>query len=182
MLTSPFGLGLGGLANGTLMTVGNNALLFILTTDTTRKEIPLHFHSWSPPSRLTLHASPDRILLQPLLSRNKRPVQHSPLVRPGHVPVHGQVLVQEGQQLQTARGVAPVAHEVHDDGEEPLQDDAGLLHAAVGVVGEALGEGAAGFGVGEDGVAFGAEGEGEEFGACGSCMSVVWGFGEEGAG
>ena len=135
------------------MTAGNNALLFNDGCNWERNS--LHLRSWTP-----LHASgfTRSIPLQPLLSRNKRPVQHSPLVRPGHVPVHGQVLVQEGQQLQTARGVAPVAHEVHDDGEEPLQDDAGVLHAAVGVVGEALGEGAAGFGVGEDGVAFGAEG------------------------
>ena len=84
-------------------------------------------------------------------------------MRSGYVPVHGQVLVQEGQQLQASGGVAPIAHEIHDDGEEPLQDDAGVLHSAVRVVGEAFGEGAAGFGVGEDGVAFGAEGEGEEF-------------------
>lgn len=88
-------------------------------------------------------------------------------MRPRHVPIHGQILVQERQQLQTARRVAPVPHEVHDDGEETLQDHARVLHAAVGVVGEALGEGPARFGVGEDGVAFGAEGEGEEFGALG---------------
>ena len=88
-------------------------------------------------------------------------------MRPRHIPVHRQVLVQKRQQLQAPGRVAPVAHEVHDDGEETLQDDAGVLHAAVGVGGEAGGEGAAGFGVGEDGVADGAEGEGEEFGACG---------------
>ena len=86
-------------------------------------------------------------------------------MRPRHVPVHGQVRVQEGQQLRAPGRVAPVAHQVHDDGEEALQDHAGGLHAAVRVRGEAMGEGAAGFGVGEDGVAFGAEGEGEEFGA-----------------
>ena len=86
---------------------------------------------------------------------------------PRHVPVHGQVLIQKGQQLRTPGRVAPVTHQVHDDGEKALQNDAGVLHAPVSIGGEAMGEGAAGFGVGEDGVAFGAEGEGEEFGAWG---------------
>ena len=86
-------------------------------------------------------------------------------MRPRHVPVHRQVLVQKRQQLQASGRVPPIAHQVHDDGEESLEDDAGVLHSAVRVVGEPLREGSAGFRVGEDGVAFGAEGEGEEFGA-----------------
>ena len=82
-----------------------------------------------------------------------------------HVPVHGQVLVKERQQLQASGRVPPVTHEVHDNGKESLEDDAGVLHSAICVVGESPGESTAGFGVGEDGVAFGAEGEREEFGA-----------------
>ena len=86
-------------------------------------------------------------------------------MRPRHVSIHRQVLVQERQQLQASGRVPPVTHQVHDNGKEPLQDHAGFLHPAVGVIGESLGEGTAGFGVGEDGVAFGAEGEREKFGA-----------------
>ena len=86
-------------------------------------------------------------------------------MRPRHVPIHRQILVQERQQLQTARRVPPIAHQVHDDGEESLQDHACVLHAPVRVRGEAVRECAACFCVGDDGVAFGAEGEGEEFGA-----------------
>lgn len=63
-------------------------------------------------------------------------------------------------------------HEIHDDAEEAHQDDAGVLHAAVGVRGELFGEGAAGFRVGEDGVAFGAQGESEV-----ECACVISGFG-----
>lgn len=84
----------------------------------------------------------------------------------GHIPIRRQIRIQKGQQLQTAGGIAPVAHEIHDDGEHALEHDAGAFHAAVGVVGEAAREGSAGFGVGEDCVALGAEGEREEFGAC----------------
>ena len=73
---------------------------------------------------------------------------------PRHISIRGQISVQKRQQLQTAGGIAPVAHQVHDDGEHALEHDAGAFHAAVGVVGEAAREGPAGFGVGEDGVAF----------------------------
>ena len=85
---------------------------------------------------------------------------------PRHIAIRRQIGVQKGQQLQAAGGIAPVAHEIHDDGEHTLEHDAGILHAAVGVVGEAAREGPAGFGVGEDRITLGAEGEGEKFGAC----------------
>ena len=86
-------------------------------------------------------------------------------MRPRHIPIHRQIPVQKRQQLRAARRVPPIAHQVHDDGEEALQDHACVFHAAVRVRGEAAGECPARFGVGDDGVAFGAEGEGEEFGA-----------------
>ena len=72
--------------------------------------------------------------------------------------------------------MTPIAHQIGDDSEDALQDDAGGLHAAVGVGGEFGGESAAGIGVGEDGVTFAAEGEGEEFGACGFLIGrlAVW--------
>lgn len=88
-------------------------------------------------------------------------------MRPRHKPIRRQKPIDKRQQRRAAGGVPPIAHQIHDDGEETLEHDAGVLHAAVGVVGEAAGKGAAGLGVGEDGVALGAEGEGEELGACG---------------
>ena len=96
-------------------------------------------------------------------------------MRPRHIPIHRQIRIQKRQQLRAARRVPPVTHQVHDDGEEALQDHAGALHAPVRVGGEVRAEGAAGFGVGEDGVAFGAQGEREEFGACeGGLVDVGW--------
>lgn len=79
----------------------------------------------------------------------------------GDVAVGGQIGVHEGQDGGGAGGVAPVAHQVHDDAEHAHEDDAGALHAAVGVRGQFLRERAAGLRVGEDGVAFGAERERE---------------------
>ena len=81
---------------------------------------------------------------------------------PRHVPIHRQVLVQEWQQLQASWRVPPITHQIHDDGKESLEDDAGILHSAVSVICESLRESATGLGVGKDGVAFGAEGESEE--------------------
>ncbi len=79
--------------------------------------------------------------------------------------VGGHVAVEPGEELGGAGGVAPVAHEVADDGEQRDDVDAGAQHLVVGDVADLFGRRAAGFEVGPDGVAFGAEGAGEEGGA-----------------
>lgn len=84
---------------------------------------------------------------------------------PSNVPIHGQILVEIGQDLLRAGGVPPVAHEIAHDGEHAHELHARLLHAGVCRVAHELGIRAAGLDVCEDGVALCAQGEGEEGGA-----------------
>ena len=84
---------------------------------------------------------------------------------PSHVSIRWEVLVQKGKDLKASRCISPVTHQVHHDREHTLQDDACTLHAAIGVIREASGEGTARFSVGEDRVAFCAKGESKEFSA-----------------
>ena len=76
--------------------------------------------------------------------------------------VDREVLVKERKNLLSTGGVAPVTHEIADNGEERDELDTSLLHARVGSVTDELRVGAGGLDVGEDGVALGAEGEGKE--------------------
>lgn len=80
------------------------------------------------------------------------------------VSVGGHVPVEPGQELQGARGVPPVAHQVADDGEEADDVDSGLLHLRVCQVADQDRRGARGFVVGPDAVAFRPQRSGEECG------------------
>ena len=80
-------------------------------------------------------------------------MKHRRLVMPSHKAIGWQILIRKRKNLQAARRVPPVMHEVHNDGEHALQNDASIFHTPICVRRELIREGAAGFGVGEDGVA-----------------------------
>lgn len=75
------------------------------------------------------------------------------------------VLVEPGDELGGARGVAPVTHEIADDSKGTDELDARVLHAVIGSITDERGGGSRGFDVGPDAVSLGAQGESEESGA-----------------
>lgn len=75
------------------------------------------------------------------------------------------VLVEPGEELGGARGVAPVTHEIADNSKGTDELDARVLHAVIGSIADESGGGSRGFDVGPDAVSLGAEGESEESGA-----------------
>lgn len=77
----------------------------------------------------------------------------------------GVVDVQPGDELLGTGGVAPVAHEVADNGEQADNLDTGVGHAVVGDVADESRVGARGLGVGPDGVALLTQGQSQEGGA-----------------
>ena len=80
-------------------------------------------------------------------------------------PIRGIPLRQPRQHRSTTRRIAPIAHQITDDGEQTHDLHAGARHAVVGDVADEWGRGAGGFDVGSDAVALCAQGEGEESGA-----------------
>lgn len=64
--------------------------------------------------------------------------------------VDGHVLVEDGEELGSTGGVAPIAHELADNGEVGDNLDTGGAHAVVGLVTDQLGGGARSLVVGPD--------------------------------
>lgn len=83
-------------------------------------------------------------------------------VAAGNVAIGGQVLVQPGEELDSTRDVAPVAHQVAHDGEERHHVDSGVHHPLVADVSDQGCGRARGLNVCPHAVALGAEREREE--------------------
>lgn len=99
---------------------------------------------------------------QRTLSRDDRATLDRRAMSPRDEPIGRVIPVQPRQHLGSARGAAPVAHEVADDGEQRDDADAGGRHAVIGDVPDQRGGGAGSLHVGPHRIAFCPEREGAE--------------------
>ena len=86
-------------------------------------------------------------------------------MRPRNIPIRRQILIQPRQNLLTPRRIAPIPHQIHHNGKNPLQHHPRILHPRVRIIRQLLRERPTPFRIRKHRVPFRAEGERQELGA-----------------
>lgn len=102
---------------------------------------------------------------QLVLTRERSAICERGKMPPDKIAERRHVLVQVREKLCRAGAVAPVPHQVHWDGKKAHSLDSGCAHAVIGIIRNALVDGAGGLGVCKHLVAFFDERECKESGA-----------------